>query len=88
MDRTLSDLLPEPVKNRRAIISTKAIDPAHFPGAIQWMFDNVFSEDQCGPLLTAAIWHIVKRWGNSRPKNCFACQSHGFQRCRKSATEQ
>src|SRR5260370_25519554 len=30
LDRTFSsDLLPEPVKNRRAIICAKAVDPAH-----------------------------------------------------------
>lgn len=66
MDRTFSsDLLPESVKNRRAIICAKAIDPAHFPGAFQWMFDKIFSEDQDGLLLTPEIGHIVKGWGNS-----------------------
>ena len=66
MDRTLSsDLLPEPVKTRRAIICAKAIDPAHFSGAVQWMLDKVTSEDWYGPLLTAEVGHIVKGWGNS-----------------------
>src|SRR6202012_4172963 len=32
LDRTFSsDLLPAPVKNRRALICAKAIDPAHTP---------------------------------------------------------
>ena len=66
MDRTFSsDLLPESDKNRRAIICAKAIDPAHFPKAFQWMFDKIFSEDQYGSLLTPEIGHIVKGWGNS-----------------------
>jgi hypothetical protein len=67
MDRTLaSDLLPESVKNRRAIICAKAIDPVHFPKAVQWMFDKIVSEDQYGSLLTPEIGHIVKGWGNSQ----------------------
>ena len=66
MDRTLSsDVLPESVKDRRAIICAKAIDPAHFPEAFQWLFDKVLSEEQYEFLLTPEIGHIVKGWGNS-----------------------
>ena len=66
MDRTFSsDLLPESVKNQRAIICAKAIDPVHFPGAFQWMFDKIVSEDQYWSLLTPEIGHIVKGWSNS-----------------------
>ena len=65
MDRTFSsDLLPESVKNRRAIICAKAIDPAHFPGAFQWIFDKIVAEDQNESLLTPEIGHIVKGWGD------------------------
>ena len=64
MDRTFSsDLLPESVKNRRAIICAKAIDPAHFPGAFQWIFDKIVAEDKNESLLTPEIGHIVKGWG-------------------------
>ena len=67
MDRTFSsDLLPESVKTRRAIICAKAIDPAHFPKAFQWMFDKIVSEDQYESFVTPEIGHIVKSWGNSR----------------------
>ena len=65
MDRTFSsDLLPESVKNQRAIICVKVIDPAHFPKAFQWMFDKIVSEDQYESFLTPKIGHIVKGWGN------------------------
>ncbi|KAF8261759.1 hypothetical protein EI94DRAFT_760198 [Lactarius quietus] len=87
MDRTLlSDLLPEPVKIRRAITCAKAVDPAHFPGAFQWMFDKVFSKDHNGPLLTTEIGHIVKGWDNKDQRTNFLVKAI-FQHCRKSATE-
>ena len=66
MDRTFSsDLLPESVKHRRAIICAKAIDPVYFPEAFQWMFYKIVSEDHYEPLLTPEIGQIVKGWGNS-----------------------
>jgi hypothetical protein len=69
MDRTLSsDLLSDSDKNRRAIICAKAIDPAHFPEAFQWIFDKIVSEDRYDSLLTPEIGHIVKGWGYSEDR--------------------
>ncbi|KAN0128550.1 hypothetical protein V8E53_013595 [Lactarius tabidus] len=66
MDRTLSsDSLSDSDKNRRAIICAKAIDPAHFPGAFQWMLDKILSENQYTSLLTPEIGLIVETWDNS-----------------------
>jgi len=45
LDRTFSsDLLPESVKNRRAIICAKAINPADIPGAFRWILDRILTD--------------------------------------------
>jgi len=65
LDRTLSsDLLPEPVKRRRAIVCATALDPSDFPSAYDILFQFV-NGDQHRGLQTAEFGHIVRRWGNS-----------------------
>ena len=62
LDRTFtSDLLPAPVKNRRAIICAKAVDPAYFPHSFS-VFDNILSKCQYGGPLATGIVDIVKGW--------------------------
>ncbi|KAH9057255.1 hypothetical protein EDB87DRAFT_1686538 [Lactarius vividus] len=65
-DRTFSsDLLPEPVKNRRAVICTKALDPAEIPYAYQWILHRiVYGEHQFEGLRTAEFGLIVKSWAD------------------------
>ncbi|KAI9458613.1 hypothetical protein BJY52DRAFT_1416389 [Lactarius psammicola] len=69
MDRTLSsDLLNEKIKNRRAMICAKAINPADISGAFRWILDRILTDDQYDGLKTADFGHIVRRWGISANK--------------------
>jgi hypothetical protein len=62
LDRTFtSDLLPAPVKNRRAIICAKAVDPAYIPHAFT-LFDKLLSKCQYGGPLATGIVEIVRGW--------------------------
>jgi len=64
LDRTFSsDLLSGSVKNRRAIICAKAIDPAQIPRAF-----SVLDRKMPSPL-AAEIVQIVRGWGNNRGEN-------------------
>ena len=54
-------LLPEAVKNRRAISCTKAINPEESPDAREWILRNVV-RDQHEGLRTAEVGHIVRGW--------------------------
>ncbi len=66
LDRTFSsDLLPEPVKNRRAIICAKAIDPAEIPSAYQRILHRILSGDQHRGLQTADFGRIVRGWSDN-----------------------
>jgi hypothetical protein len=69
LDRTFSsDLLPAPVKNRRAIICAKAVDPEHMTGAFS-ILNRIFSEyEYSGPLATG-IANILRGWGNNGDDN-------------------
>ncbi|KAH9054612.1 hypothetical protein EDB83DRAFT_1127967 [Lactarius deliciosus] len=60
-----SDLVPEPVKHRRAIICTKAFDPAHIPG-VSGAFDRIWTRYQYTSPMTAEIVQIMSGWGNYR----------------------
>ncbi|KAF8265175.1 hypothetical protein EI94DRAFT_371248 [Lactarius quietus] len=66
MDRTFSsDLLPEPVKERRAVVCAKAFDPVHFRNAFS-VFDKILSKYQySGPLATGIV-QIARGWGDKR----------------------
>ena len=60
MDRTFSsDLLPVPVKERRAMVCMRAIDPVHFPDAIFQLFLISSRYRYSGPLATGIV-QIVK----------------------------
>jgi hypothetical protein len=62
-DRTFSSDLCPSVKNRRAIICAKAVDPAHIPDAFS-VLDIMLSKCQdTGPLATDIV-RIVTGWGN------------------------
>ena len=64
-DRTSSsDLLPELVKIWRTVICQNAIGPADIPQAIKRAFHRFTSEDQYGPVQSAEIAGLVKRWDN------------------------
>ena len=65
MDRTFSsDLLPAPVKERRAMVCAKAFDPAHFPNAFS-VFDKILSKYKySGPLATGIV-QIVRGWATN-----------------------
>src|SRR6266702_163119 len=69
-DRTfVSDLLPEPVKSRRAVICARAIDPADVSQEFRCVLGRVMSEDQYGPVQSARIARLVRRWDNSKGVN-------------------
>jgi len=69
-DRTFSsNLLPEPVKNRRAIICANALDPAEIPYSYEWILHRIVYEDQHEGLRTAEFGHIVKGWADRQCGN-------------------
>jgi len=60
-----SDLLPELVKTRRAIICAKAINSTEIPYAYWHIVNRILSEDQYRGLQTAEFGRIMRGWGNS-----------------------
>ncbi len=60
-----SDLLPEPVKRRRATVCAKALDPAEFPNAYSDILIDIVFQDKHKGLQTAEFGRIVRGWGNS-----------------------
>jgi len=68
LDRTFSsDLLPEQVKSRRAVICAKAINPAEISEPwFRWILVRILSEDQYGPVQSAKIADFVRGWGDGK----------------------
>ena len=65
-DRTfLSDLVPEPVKYRRAIVCVKSLDLAEVPYATRQIVNRILFNDQCKVLRTAEFGNTVRGWDNS-----------------------
>ncbi|KAN0140518.1 hypothetical protein V8E53_001727 [Lactarius tabidus] len=65
LDRTfLSDLLPPPVKNRRAMICAKAVDPEQIPYAFSTLYTILVQYQYSGPLATA-IAKVLRSWRNN-----------------------
>ena len=65
LDRTFSsELLPESVKNRRAIICAKAITLADFPEAYWRILWRIIHEDQHERLCTAEFARILSSWAD------------------------
>ena len=65
LDRTFSsDLLPELVKRRRAIICMKAVDPAHTTEAFSVLNKILFKYQDNVPLVSDIV-QIVRGWGIS-----------------------
>jgi hypothetical protein len=65
LDRTFStDLLPAPVKYRRAMICTKAGDPEYIPDAFNIFIRILFEYQNRGPLATG-IAKTLRGWGNN-----------------------
>ena len=66
LDRTFSsDLVPEPVKIRRATICVKALDPAEFPYACRQIVDRILFNDKWRGMRTADFGNTVRGWGNN-----------------------
>lgn len=60
MDRTFSsDFLSKDIKNRRAMICTRAINPAEIPGAFRWILDKILSDEYHG-LKTVEFGRVVR----------------------------
>ena len=59
-----SDLLPAPVKIRRAMICAKALDPEHTPYALSTL-DTILVEYQYSGPLATAIAKILRGWINN-----------------------
>jgi len=79
-DRTFSsDLLPEPVKKRRAIICAKAIDPTLTPRALV-ILERILSNYQQSGLLIAEIVRTVRGWGNDMRKDIVSVAEATFTR--------
>ena len=65
LDRTFSsDLLPVPVKNRRAIICAKAVDPGHTRDAFNTL-DSILTRYQYSGPLATGIATILRGWGRN-----------------------
>ncbi len=64
-DRTFSsNLLPESVKNWRAIICVRALDPELFPDEYQRVMGSIMFEDKCRGLQTSKSGCIMRGWGS------------------------
>ena len=63
MGRTFSSDLPAPVKERRAMICAKAIDPIHFPKAFS-VLDGILSKFQHSGPLVPRIVQVMREWGD------------------------
>ncbi|KAH9057283.1 hypothetical protein EDB87DRAFT_1823795 [Lactarius vividus] len=63
-----SDLLPEPVKDRRAIICAKACDPAHIPRVFR-ILDKTSSRYQHSGPIFAEVVQIMRGWGKNGGSN-------------------
>ncbi|KAH9053307.1 hypothetical protein EDB87DRAFT_1690540 [Lactarius vividus] len=69
LDRTFSsDLVPEPVKKRRAMICAKATDPAHIPKTND-IFHKILSNYQYSCPLATDIVQIVRGWDSNMDKD-------------------
>ena len=64
LDRTFSsDLLPAPVRSRRALLCMKAVDPEHMPGAV--ILNAILFKYQHSGLVATAIAKILRECGNN-----------------------
>jgi hypothetical protein len=69
LNRTFSsDMLPAPIKNRRAMICAKAVDPEHTPNAFSILNSILIEYQYSGPLATV-IAKIFRCWGNNVNKD-------------------
>ena len=65
MDRTFSsDLLPAPLKQRRAMICAKAIDPVYIPDTFH-VLDIILARCHYGGPMVPGIVQIMRGWGNN-----------------------
>ncbi|KAI9448639.1 hypothetical protein BJY52DRAFT_1365554 [Lactarius psammicola] len=64
-----SDLLPEPVKNRRAVIVAKAIDRSTHTAF--GVIDSILSRYQYRGPISAEVVQIVRRWDSSKDEDGF-----------------
>jgi hypothetical protein len=65
MDRTFSsDLLPTPVKERRAMICAKAIDPVYIPNTFR-VLDIILARCHYSGPMVPGIVQIMRGWGNN-----------------------
>ena len=65
LSRTFSsNLLPVPIKNRRAMICAKAIDPEHTPDASDILHETLFHYDFTDPMATG-IAKILRGYANN-----------------------
>jgi hypothetical protein len=65
MDRTFSsDLLPASVKERRALICAKAIDPVHIPKAFS-VLDAILSKCHYSGPMVPTIVQVMRGWGDN-----------------------
>ena len=96
LDRTFSsDLLPVPIKNRRALICVKAVDPEHTP--VDWSFgelqpiafrmlDLILYNYQYGGPVAIGIAKVLSGWGNYLDEGKIAYAKLAI--CRVVATSQ
>ena len=63
-----SDLLPAPVKKRRAILCAKAIEPAHNKHSFH-IISQILSHYQYQGLVVAEVLQIVSGWHNDRAQD-------------------
>ena len=65
LDRTFSfNLLPASVKDRRAMICAKVVDPEHTPDVIYDIFDQILITYQHGGAVANVIAKALQGWGN------------------------
>jgi hypothetical protein len=80
LDRTFSsDLLSTPVKNRRAMICAKAVDPEHMYNAFSTL-DTILRKYRYSGSLATGTAKILRGWGNKAGEENILCARFAISR--------
>jgi len=81
---SLFDLLPKPVKSRRAIICAKPLDSAEFPNTYDHVLFRTIFHDQYRGLQTAEFGRVMRGWGDGGDRDTALVVQANYCYCRKA----